>query len=151
MSNPEGNTAESERCGHQALSGWAGPPLCPAGWGAWGEAGGGVAEEGGSPVQGLCCPPPLWNVPAPSSPLTPTSRPSCSSGPHPGSEHFWCQCSEQHPTDLGVPAPSRSSFCSRVTLSGASRPPGCPSPSRLHSFPHNSCRHLTNYTLALGC
>lgn len=28
MSNPEGNSAESERCGHRALSGWAGP-LCP--------------------------------------------------------------------------------------------------------------------------
>lgn len=152
MSNPEGNTAESERCGQQALSGWAGPlgPLYVRQDGVCGERQVGVLQrKEAHQCTGCAAPAPLECPKTPTS--TPTSKPSCSSGPHPGSEHFWCQCSEQHPTGLCVPVPSRSSFCSRVTLSGASQPPGCLSPSRLHSFPRNSYRHLMDYTLALGC
>lgn len=135
MSNPEGNSAESERCGHRALSGWAGPlaPPTPGRKGCVGRGRWGCCRGRRLASARLCCAP-LWNVPAPSCPSTPTSRPSCS-GPHPGSGHFGSQCSEQRPTDLRVPVPSCSSFCSRVTFSGASRPPGCLSPSQPHSLP----------------
>lgn len=46
---------------------------------------------------------------------------------HPRASHFWFLRSEHHPTDLQVPTPSRSCFCSNVTFSGSlsEKPPVC--------------------------
>lgn len=62
MSNPEGNTAESER-GEQVP--W--PPLCPAGWGTWGEAGGVLQRK-----EARQCPP--FGMSQPLLPLNPNLK-----------------------------------------------------------------------------
>lgn len=71
MSNPEGNTAESERCGHQALSGWAGPlgPLYARQDGVCGERQVGVLQRKEAHQCTGCAAPAPLECPSPFLPL----------------------------------------------------------------------------------